>query len=154
MKLFRLDTPFAISPCATSDFHQNSHRRVLRPKLSKTSSKVVFRLNHETVVSSAPLTRPPCLGHVSHQSSTTPTTRSALPRPRSSVCPRCQPLRLVTWLLRSVDQLPALVLRRSRSIGTNPHDLHLCLRPPSLCSTPTHHKPTDMVAQHIYSCLG
>jgi hypothetical protein len=83
---------------------------------------------------------------VSRQSSTTPTTRSTPPCPRASACPRCQPPRLVTRLLRSVSQVPALALHRSRSISTSPHDLHLSHRPPSLCSTPAHHKPTDMVA--------
>jgi hypothetical protein len=71
---------------------------------------------------------------------------AALPCPRVSACPRCHPPQQVTWLIRSVSQDPTLVLHRSRSISTSPHDRHLSRRPPSLCSTPTYHKPTDMVA--------
>jgi hypothetical protein len=52
------------------------------------------------------------------------------------VCPMCQPPRLVTWLLWSLSQVPALILRCYRSIGTNMHDLHLRHGPPYLCSTP------------------
>jgi hypothetical protein len=54
--------------------------------------------------------------------------------------PRCQPPHLVTQLLQSLCQDSALVLRCSRSIVTNPHDIHLHYRPPSPNSTPTHHK--------------
>jgi hypothetical protein len=79
------------------------------------------------------------------------TIRSA--SPHASAYPRCQPPRLVTRLLRYLNQVPALVLRRSRSLDTNLHGLHLCRRPPSLCSTPTHHNLTDMVLQHIYLVL-
>jgi hypothetical protein len=63
-----------------------------------------------------------------------------------SACPWCQPPRLVTRLLWSLGQVPALILHRSQPIGTNPHDLHICRRPPSLCSIPAHHKPRDVVA--------
>jgi hypothetical protein len=70
------------------------------------------------------------------------------------VCPRCQPPWLVTRRLWSLDQVPALVLHRSRSIDTNPHDLHLRRRSPYLCSTLARHKPTDIVAQHIISHLS
>jgi hypothetical protein len=41
---------------------------------------------------------------------------------------------------------PTLILHHSRSISTSPHDLHLSRRLSSVCSTPAHHKPTDMVA--------
>jgi hypothetical protein len=75
-------------------------------------------------------------------------------RPHVGMCPRCQPSRLVTWILWSLGQVLALVLRHSRSIDTNQHDLHLFRRPSSLCSTPTHHKPRDIVAQHIISYSG
>jgi hypothetical protein len=40
-----------------------------------------------------------------------------------------------------------LVLRRSQSIDTNLHDLHLHRRPLSLDSTPAHNKPKDMLHQ-------
>jgi hypothetical protein len=48
-------------------------------------------------------------------------------------------------LLQSLGQESMLVLRRSRSINTNPHDLHLRYRPPSLEYTPTQHKLGDML---------
>ena len=38
----------------------------------------------------------------------------------------------------------ASVLHRSRSLDTNPLDLHLRRQPPPPSSTPTHHKPRDM----------
>jgi hypothetical protein len=76
-------------------------------------------------------------------------TRSAPPRPRASVCPKCQPPWLVTQLLQFLGEVPALVLHRFRSIGTNPRDLHPRRGPSSMCYTPAYHKPTDMVAQHI-----
>jgi hypothetical protein len=44
---------------------------------------------------------PPHPRHVSCQSSTTPTTWPALPRPHANACPRCQPPHLVTWRLWS-----------------------------------------------------
>jgi hypothetical protein len=72
---------------------------------------------------------------VSRQSSTVPATRSTPPCHASS-CPKCQPPRLVTRLLRSVSQDSMLVLHHSRSISTSPHDLHLNRRPSSVCSTP------------------
>jgi hypothetical protein len=43
--------------------------------------------------------RVPHIMDMSRQSSTTPTTWSALPHPLASACPRCQPPRLVTQLL-------------------------------------------------------
>jgi hypothetical protein len=52
-------------------------------------------------------------------------TWSALPRPRASAYPRYQPPWLVIRLLWSLNQVPAPVLQRFRSIGTNPHDIHL-----------------------------
>jgi hypothetical protein len=93
-----------------------------------------------------------CVPHVlTHvlQSSSAPSTRFAPPCPHASVCPKCPPPRLVTRRLWSLSQVLVLVLHRSWSIGSNPHDLRLRRRPPSLCSTPAHHKPIDMVAQHI-----
>jgi hypothetical protein len=93
----------------------------------------------------APHLRTPCPGHVSRQSSTAPATRFSLPRPRVSACPRCQPPRLVTRLLWSINQDSTLVLHRSRSISASLHDLHLSRRLPSMCFTTAHHKPTDMV---------
>jgi hypothetical protein len=65
----------------------------------------------------------------------------------AQVCPRCQPPRLVTWLLWSDSQDPALALPRSWCISKSPHDLHLSHQPPFLCFSPAHHKSTDMVAQ-------
>jgi hypothetical protein len=52
--------------------------------------------NHQTAVSIAPRARTSCPGHVFRQSSTALSTRPALPRPRASAYPRCQPPRLVT----------------------------------------------------------
>jgi hypothetical protein len=115
---------------------------------------VVFRLNHQTIVTIAPCVCPPCLGHVLCLSSTVPAIRSSLPRPRASVCPMCQPPRLVTRLLWSVSQDPVLVLHRSCYISTSRHDLHLSRRLPSLCSTPAHRKPTNMVAHTHNSQLS
>jgi hypothetical protein len=97
--------------------------------------------NHQTSCTSSTIRR------VSRQSSTTLATRSTPPRPRTSVCLRCQPPRLVTWLLWTVSQDPALALHRFWSISMSPHDLYLSHRPPLLCSTPAHHKSTNMVAQ-------
>jgi hypothetical protein len=48
--------------------------------------------------------------HVSHQSFTMQATRSSPPCPHVSACPSCQPPLLVTRLLRSISQDPALVL--------------------------------------------
>jgi hypothetical protein len=152
-KLLRLHAPSVMTSRDAPDSLWNRHRRVLRPKLSKTSSWVVLRLNHEIAASSAPHACSPLPGHVSHQSSTKSVTRYALPRPRTSSCPRCQPPWLVTRLFRSLGQVLALVLHHSQSIGTNPHDLHLHRWPPYMCSTPAHHKPRDMVRQHITHTL-
>jgi hypothetical protein len=52
-------------------------------------------------------------------------TRSALPCPRASAYPTYQPPWLVIRLLWSLGQVPAPVLQRSWSIGTNPHGIHL-----------------------------
>jgi hypothetical protein len=93
-------------------------------------------------------TRLPCSWHVSRQSSTASVTQSTLPHPRASVWPNCQPPQLNTRLLRSLSQVPVLILRHSRSISTNLYDLHFCHLPPYICSTPAHHKPTFMVSQH------
>jgi hypothetical protein len=115
-KLLRLDAPFTVMPRATTDYQWNRHCQVLRPKLSKTAIRSVgwFRIpNHQTTVSIAPRGHPPRPGHVSCQSSTTPATWPAPSCPRASACPRCQPPRLVTWLLRSVRQNPTLILHRS-----------------------------------------
>jgi hypothetical protein len=87
-----------------------------------------------------------CPRHVSRQSSTVAATRPALPHPRVSACSRCEPPRLVTRRLRSFSQVLTLVLHCFRSIGTNPHDLHIRRRPPSLCSTSAQRNLTDMVA--------
>jgi hypothetical protein len=122
---------------------QNRRHRVLRPKLSKIRhpQRMVFlMLNHQTAVSIAQCAHPPCPGHVSHQFSTVPATRLTPPHPRTSACPRCQPLWLVTRLLWSVSQDSALFLHRSRYISTSPLHVHLICRPPFMCSTPTHHK--------------
>jgi hypothetical protein len=98
-------------------------------------------------MSIAPRVCPPCPGQVSRQSSIAPTTWTAPPHTCATACPRCQPPRLVTRLLRSIGQDLTFALHRSRSINKSPHDLQLSRRPPSPCSTPPHHKPIDMVAQ-------
>jgi hypothetical protein len=141
-----------MKPRTTFDSRRNHHHKVLSPNSAKTSSWMVLRLNPKTSVSRAPHARPPHPGPLSRQSSTVPATRSALPHVHACVCPRCQPLWLVTQLLWFLGQVPAFVLRRSRSIDTNPFDLHR--RPLYLCSTPANHKSRDMVAQHKYSRLG
>jgi hypothetical protein len=85
-------------------------------------------------------------GHLSHHSLTASASQPTPPRRCASVCPRCQPPWWVTRLLWCTNQDPSIILHRSRSINTSLHDLHLNRRPPSLCSTPTHHKMADMVA--------
>ena len=134
-ELLCLDTSFAITPCVATGSLRNRRHRVLRPKLNHQTCR-----EHRTSCTSSTTRR------VSRQSSTTLATRSTPPRPCASACPKCQPPQLVTWLLWTVSQYPALALHRSWSISTSSHDLHLIRRPPSLCSTPAHHKPTDMVA--------
>jgi hypothetical protein len=136
MKLLRLDAPFTMMPRAAPDFRPPS-----------LALGVFSRINHQTSASSAPHVCPPCSGHMFGQSSIAPTTCSAPLRPRASAFRRCQPPWLVTRRLWSLGQVPTLVLHHSRSIPTNPHDLHLFRRP-------AHHKPTDMVTQHIISRLG
>jgi hypothetical protein len=103
--------------------------------------------NHQTCREHRTSCTSSTIRRMSRQSSTTPATRSTLPRPRTSACPRCQPPRLVTWLLWCVSQDPTLTLHHSRFISVSSHDLHLSRRPPFMCSTPAHHKSTDMVAQ-------
>jgi hypothetical protein len=99
---------------------------------------VVLWLNHQTTMSSELHTHSPRPKHMSCRSSI------ALVR-----VPSVSPW-LVAPLLQSLDQGPTLVLRCSRPISTNPHDLQLCHRLLSLYYTPAHHKPIDMVAQtHI-----
>jgi hypothetical protein len=134
--------PLVPSRTATAEFWgPNSAKPVIR-------SAGWFRgTNHQTCHEHRTSCTSSTIRHVSHRSSNTPATQSTPPRPRASACPRCQPPRLVTWLLWSVIQDPALALHCYRSISTSPHDLHLCRRPPFLCSTPAHHKSTDMVAQ-------
>jgi hypothetical protein len=61
---------------------------------------------------------------------------------------RCQPPRLVTQLLQSLNQDSTLVLPCSRFIDTNPYDLHLRCRPPSPNYTPAHHKARDDLSTH------
>jgi hypothetical protein len=82
-----------------------------------------------------------------------PTSWTRVPQPSTTMAIEpalpCQSPRLVTQWLWSLSQVPAIVLYCSRSIGTNPHDFHLRCRPTSQCSTPAHHKLSDMVAQHI-----
>jgi hypothetical protein len=94
----------------------------------------------KTAVSITPRARPPCPRHVSHQPLAAPTTWPAPPHPRASVCPRCQPPRLVTRLLWSVSQDPTLVLHHSQSMSMIPHDLHLGRRP-RLMWPYQHHQP-------------
>ena len=43
----------------------------------------------------------------------------------------------------SLSPVPASVLHRSQSLGTDPHDLHLRRRPLPPSSTLAHHKPRD-----------
>jgi hypothetical protein len=103
--------------------------------------------NHQTYHEHRTSCTSSTIRHVSRQFSTTLATLSTPPCPRASARPRCQLPRLVTWLLWSVSQDPALALHRSWSISTSLHDLQLSRRPTFLCSTPAHHKSTDMVAQ-------
>jgi hypothetical protein len=83
-------------------------------------------------------------GHISLSAS----DMARLPRQRTSVSQR-----LATTTSHPTTLVPrsSPSARSSRSIGTSLHDLHLRHRPPYLCSTLAHHKPTDMVAQHILS---
>jgi hypothetical protein len=108
--------------------------------------------NHQIITSVVPRTHHPRHRHVSRLSSIAPVIRTAPPCPHASACPRCQPW-LVTRLLWSVSQDPSLVLH-SQFISTGPHDIHLNRWPSSLCSTPAHHKPTDMVAHTHNSRIG
>jgi hypothetical protein len=138
MKLLRLDAPFAMIPRVATDSHWNCHRRVLRSNLQSPIRSALGGFEAQTF-------NPPRPGHVSPQSSTTPATWFTLPHPHVTACPRWQPPRVINRLLRSIRQNLALVVHCSRSISTSPHDLHLSRRPSSLCSTPAHHKPSDMV---------
>ena len=56
----------------------------------------------------------------------------------------------------SLGPSPASVLHRSRSIATDPHDLHLRHQPPPPSSTPAHHKPRDILHNIVdnHSSLG
>jgi hypothetical protein len=147
-----------VRPRVATDSLWNRHHRGLRPNSVENWSSAersgFSRTIHQTAMSCAPRTRPPRPRHVSRQSSITLATLPAPQHPHTSVCPSYQPPWLVTWRLWSLSQVSSLVLRRSRSISTNSHDLHLHHQPQSLCSTPAHHKLTDMVEQTHNSCLG
>jgi hypothetical protein len=99
-KLLHLDAPFTVTQHVATSSRWNNHRQVLRPNLVENPSPIAMcgfsRFNHQTTVGIAPRARPPRPGHVSYQSSTVSATRSPPPRPLTSVCPRCQPPRLVT----------------------------------------------------------
>jgi hypothetical protein len=101
--------------------------------------------NHQTVVSIASRARSPRPGHVSHQSSTAPATRLAPPSPCASV----------SQVSATTASHPANSVCQPRHntcpspLSFHQHELaclHLSRRPPSLCSTPAHHKSTYMVA--------
>jgi hypothetical protein len=132
--------------CDATNSRRNRRHQVLRPNCVENPSILTLggflRINHQTTMSIAPHVFLSCLGHVPHQSSTTPATRSALPHPRASACPKYQPPQLVILRLWSLGQVSVPVLHHSRSISMNPHDLRR--QPPSLCSTPTHHKANDI----------
>jgi hypothetical protein len=73
-----------------------------------------------------------CVSHVSTTTASHPTALVRQPRPSTRPSPN----------------------HRSCYISTSPHDLHLSHRPPSLCSTPAHRKPTNMVAHTHNSQLS
>jgi hypothetical protein len=129
MKLIPLDATFIVMPHAATSSSRNRHCWVLRPNSVENPPFVAqggfSRFNLQTIMSIASRARPPRPRHVSCQFSTASATWPALPCPRASACPRCQSPWLVTGRLRSLTQVPALVLHPSWSIGTNPHDLHL-----------------------------
>jgi hypothetical protein len=152
-KLLRLNASFVMTPYAASDFRWNHATMFWGPNSAKPVAGWFWGSTTETVLSSAPHALPHP-GPMSCQSSTVLATWSALPCSCICACHRYQPLWLVTRLLWSLGQLPALVHLRSRSIGTNSHALHIRHQPPYLCSILTHHKPRDIIAQHKYACIG
>jgi hypothetical protein len=126
-KLPFLDAPFVLMKRDATDSHQNYHHRVLRPNSIENPPSIAMggfeaqppnRCEYRTAYA------PPRLGHMSCQSSIAPTTRLTPPHPRTSVCHRCQHH---DWSPNDFgpSQVPVIVLHRSRSIDTNPHDLHL-----------------------------
>jgi hypothetical protein len=64
-----------------------------------------------------------------------------------SLCRQHGPLRHV------LNQVTSLVFHHSRYISTNPHDLYLRRRPPSLCSTPTHRYSSPRFIRRVFSRL-
>jgi hypothetical protein len=155
MKLIRLDAPFTMMPCVASDSRRNHHRRVLRPNSVENPSSIAL------VVFRGSTTKPLRLAHhmgVPYVLDTCPTGPRLRQRhgPSTTSSRECVSQRLATTTSHPATLVPrsSLSARSSRSIGTSLHDLHLHHRPPYLCSTPAHHKPTDMVAQHILSRPG
>jgi hypothetical protein len=138
-------------------FPSEQHLRALTPKLDEQPSGALRGFEAQPSKPSwvaYSIRVPHALDTCPIQSMSASTTRLALSHPHAGACPKCQSPWPVTWLLWSLDQDPALVLRRSHPISLNPHNLHLRCRPPSLYCTPAHHKPRDLVAQNtiLYSC--
>jgi hypothetical protein len=116
-KLLCLGAPSVMMPHVTFDSHRKRPRPDFKAKPGRKhaipSVGWVWGSTTKIVVSIATRVHPPRPGHVSRQSSTTLATQPALPRPRVSACPRCQPLWLVTRWLWSLSQVPTLVLHLS-----------------------------------------
>jgi hypothetical protein len=134
-KLLRLDAPFVVMPRVVAEFWgPNSAKPVIY------STGWFLGPYHQTRVSTAPRARRP-----------RPDACSTSPRPHRQHGPLHHVLTRVrvprvSYYGWSVSQDTTLALHRSRSISTSPHN-HLSHWSSSLCSTPAHHKPTDMVAQ-------
>jgi hypothetical protein len=158
-KLLRLEEPFMMTPCAAFDSHRNRHRRVLRPNSIDNPTSVAMggfsRIGYQITTSSTPHARPPRHGQVYPDS----------PQPHHRHGPLHHVLAWVRALgvshqdyspgdsgplvksQRSSFIAPSL-LARTRMIFTFAIDHRTCV------STPAHHKPTDMVAQHLVSWPG
>jgi hypothetical protein len=150
-KLLPIDTPFTIMWHAAHDSCWNRTTGFWGPNPAKPANYIASWFRGSTTKNSVCSILHMCPWHprhVSHWSTNALATRSAPPHYCAYQCPWCQPPWLITQLLQFLSQDSALVLRRTRSISTNPHDLHLHYWPPSPDYT-----PTDMFA-HRNSHLG
>lgn len=91
--LLHLNTSFTMMPCVASNSLLIRTTRFCGPNLMKLVNccMVVLRLNHENPTGSILHTCPPHPGHMSHRSTTTPTTWSALPYHCACKCPQVLP---------------------------------------------------------------